>query len=98
MRIVRLHQFLEPLPKIGGLIIPLSVIACHRWQRYKHENRNDAEHAASSKSKRSVYVFEHSLAGTITSPISHATLDFLLAAGQRNGLRFFAGLLDELRK
>jgi hypothetical protein len=26
------------------------------------------------------------------------TLDFLLAAGHRSGLRFFAGLLDELRK
>jgi hypothetical protein len=98
MRIVRLHQFLEPLPQIGGPIIPLSVIACHGWQRYEHEDRNKAEHVASSKSKRSVYVYEHSFAGTITSPISHATLDVLLAAGHGSGLRFFAGLLDELRK
>jgi hypothetical protein len=98
MRFVRLHQFLKPLTQISGLIIPLSVIACHGWQRHEHEDRNDAEHAVSSKSKRSVYVFEHSLAGTITSPIWHAKLDFLLAAGHRIGLPCFAGLLDELRK
>src|SRR3954466_3740899 len=37
VRVVRLHQLLKPFTQVGGLIAPLSVVACQRRQRYQHE-------------------------------------------------------------
>src|SRR6476620_3366053 len=46
VRVVRLHQLLKPFTQVGGLIAPLSVVACQRRQRYQHEEDDNSEHAA----------------------------------------------------